>query len=221
MNLIKEEAYRIVWEEFFILGSDYKHVCKKTGLSFYQFKNVSKKLCCYNYSLVNNHFIKDFKKRYKIDLFSRNKFDARGKRKMYQFLPFSNNFETLQTREIILKRFNDILKAEIKMIEAIREDLRAGELYQKEIAQKHYVSEYFVLSCRTERKKRKQKQIPAPSQKKIIEFLNTWFTGRTITKKVEDDLKKLKILDLVLAGKIKEAKEKLKEDIEEENIELT
>ncbi len=59
----------------------------------------------------------------------------------------------------------------------------------------------------------------APSQKRIMKELESWFTGRTITKKVEEDLKKLKILDLVLAGKIKEAKEKLQEDIEKENIE--
>ena len=211
MNLINKEAFEIAWKEYFFLGCDYKHVCKKTGLSFYQFKNVCKKLCCYNYSLVNNEFIKDFRKRYKINLFSRNKFDARGNRKTYQFVSFESDLETLQTKEILLKRFNDILKAEVKMIEAIREDLKAGELYQKEIAKKHHVSQYFVLSCKTERKKRKRKQTAAPSQKRIMKELDNWFTGRTITKKVEDDLKKLKILDLVQAGKIKEAKEKIAE----------
>ena len=221
MNLINKEAYQIVWKEFFFLGCDYKHVCSKTGLSFYQFKNVCKKLCCYNYSLVNNEFIKDFRKRYKINLFSRNKFDARGNRKTYQFVSFESDLETLQTKQTLLKRFNDVLKTEVKMIEAIKQDLKAGELYQKEIAEKHHVSQYFVLSCRTERKKRKRKRIPEPSQKRIMKELESWFTGRTITKKVEDDLKKLKILDLVLAGKIKEAKEKLQEDIEKENIELT
>ena len=101
------------------------------------------------------------------------------------------------------------MKMEVKMIEDIREDLQGGILKQKQIAQKHHVSEYFVLSCRTERKKRVTKVVPDLRKNKVLEFLNTWFEGRVITVKVQEQLELFDILDLVQAGKINEAKQKI------------
>ena len=46
-------------------------------------------------------------------------------------------------------------------------------------------------------------------KKKVIDFLNSWFAGRVITRKMHEDLKALKLLELVQAGRIKEAKEKI------------
>lgn len=222
MNKINIESYKIVWEEFFLLGCNYKYICLKTDLSFFQFKSVCKKLSSYNYSLVNNHFIKDFKRKYGIDLFNKTKFDARGNRPKFQFTLFEDNLEVAKRKKLILKRFYQVLNMEKKMIEDIRKDLQGGILRQKEIAQKHHVSEYFVLSCRTERKKRVKKVVPDLRKNKILEFLNTWFEGRVITVKIQEQLKIFDVLDLVQAGKIKEAKEKIEKDLQEEkeSIEL-
>lgn len=209
MNKINIEAYQIVWKEFFIMGCNYQYICLKTDLSFFQFKNVCKNLACYNYSLVNTHFIKDFKRKYGIDLYSRSKFHSKGRRPQFQFTLFEDELEVSQRKKLILKRFKEVLKMEVKMIEGIREDLQGGILQQKEIAQKHHVSEYFVLSCRTERKKRVTKVVPDLRKNKVLEFLNTWFEGRVITVKVQEQLELFDILDLVQAGKIKEAKQKI------------
>jgi len=209
MSKINIEAYQIVWNEFFIMGCNYQYICLKTDLSFFQFKNVCKKLACYNYSLVNTHFIKDFKRKYNIDLYSRGKFDSKGRRSQFQFTLFEDNLEVAQRKKMILKRFKEVLKMEVKMIEDIREDLQGGILKQKQIAQKHHVSEYFVLSCRTERKKRVTKVVPDLRKNKVLEFLNTWFEGRVITVKVQEQLELFDVLDLVQAGKIKEAKQKI------------
>ncbi len=203
------ELYKTVWKEYFIRGCNYKYICLKTNLSFFQFKSICKKLSCYNYSLVNNHFQKDFKIKYKIDLYNRSKFYGRGKRENYQFASFDDEQDVIKRRKNILKKFNEVLKTEKKITEGIKNDLQEGLLYQKEIAQKYRVSEYFVLSCKTQRKKRVSKPLPDIKKKKVLEFLNSWFAGRVITRKMKEDLKALKLLELVQAGKIKEAKQKI------------
>ena len=109
MNKVNPESYQIVWEEFFIMGCNYKYICLKTDLSFFQFKSLCKKLACYNYSLINNHFIKDFKRKYGIDLFSKTKFDARGNRPKFQFTLFEDNLEVAKRKKLILKRFKEVL----------------------------------------------------------------------------------------------------------------
>jgi hypothetical protein len=199
------------------MGCNYKYICLKTGLSFFQFKNVCKRLACYNYSLVNTHFLKDFERKYKIDLYSRTKFDSKGRRPQFQFTLFEDELEVAQRKKMILKRYHQVLKMEKKMIEDIREDLQGAILRQKEISRKHHVSEYFVLSCRTERKKRVVKnhvvvktgdtttKIPLHKKERVLKFLNSWFDGRVITLTIQEDLSKFDVLGLVQDGKIKEA----------------
>ena len=50
-------------------------------------------------------------------------------------------------------------------------------------------------------------------KKKALSFLSSWFTGRTITNKTSLILEKVGVLQLVLDGKIEEAKLKLSEHV--------
>jgi len=210
MKVFPKETIEAVYDMFFIKGYKYKKVCKKLDITFFQLEKTCYKLAVCNFSKVNTHFGKEFKKRFNIELYPY-KFNMTGKRESFQFFDFNKPIEYIYNNQrMILSRYKDILDTKNKMEGIVLKCLSKG-MEGKEISNKYCVSEYFVSIIKNKKPKKKKNQgIKMLSKKnQALQILNGWFVGRTLTNETKKLFTTLGILDLVLNNQIQEAIDKI------------